>query len=110
MLLVSLNHGIIGSLKLSFSGRSYNMAVVPRVVTFLHDIESQHHCLVFLMPPSGILQLSSSSSKPFTAIAHRFFVRLTPLNNIPEISNEVINLIDCNEPSCSYNGWQRTAK
>ena len=62
-----------------------------RVVTF-HDIESQHHCLVFLMPPSGILQLSSSSNKPFTAIAHRFFVRLTPLNNIPEISNEKYQL------------------
>ena len=62
-----------------------------RVVTF-HDIEFQHHCLVFLMPPSGILQLSGSSNKPFTAIAHRFFVRLTPLNNIPEISNEKYQL------------------
>ena len=55
-----------------------------RVVTF-HDIESQHHCLVFLMPPSGIIQLSGSLNKPFTAIAHRFFVRLTPLNIIQMI-------------------------
>ena len=32
-------------------------------------------------------------------------------NNIPEISNEQCNFDDrFNEPSCSYNGWQRTAK
>ena len=39
----------------------------------------------------------------------KFILKVDHLNNIPEISNEVINLIDFNEPSCSYNGWQRTA-
>ena len=93
---MSLNHGVIGSLEtylfwLKFPKFQYGCCTC-RVMTF-HDIEFQHHSAWYFGCPHAGNLLSGSSNKPFTAIAHRFFVRLTPLNNIPvEISNEKYQL------------------
>ena len=78
MLLLSLNHGVIWSLETSTNSPPWHW--VFSIIAWY-----------FGCPHAGYL-LSSSSNKPLLPMAHRFFVLLTPLNNIPEISNEANKL------------------